>query len=415
MKLSEYYVEKIFDNQKLLFLTIIIIALIIRIPIIYFFSDIQLQNEWFVLVKNLTNHGEFSFRNFGDFYIPNLFMPPLYAWFLYLFKIFNLNNENYISLILYTQALLSSLSIATFFIISKKIFSKKISLFLSALFCLFPSYLYACGQISSISLYVFLLVLFIYFFIKIVISPNFKFYLCLGITSGLLILLRGEFILLFIFSLFYLFLFYENINLKSILSILLISFLVISPYLYRNITNLNSFSITKSIGFNLWKGNNPKSNVEGDIARIVNEFGPIGFEGELKKKIDDIKIDKYYDINLDSLFLKESLKNIYEEPERYFILYLKKIFSFLLFDINSSYKNYYNPLHLFPLLVISITSLISLMIKPRNSKKLNFIALFYLAYVFIFSLFFILPRYNLIVLPMQIILTGKILNKFIKD
>ena len=50
--------------------------------------------------------------------------------------------------------------------------------------------------------------------------------------------------------------------------------MVLSPYLYRNITELSTFSITKSIGFNLWKGNNPYSNVEGDLKnRLVDEHG----------------------------------------------------------------------------------------------------------------------------------------------
>jgi hypothetical protein len=37
-----------------------------------------------------------------------------------------------------------------------------------------------------------------------------------------------------------------------------------------------------------------------------------------------------------------------------------------------------------------------------------------LSNLFIFSFFFILPRYNLIILPMQIILAGKLLDKFLK-
>ena len=229
-----------------------------------------------------------------------------------------------------------------------------------------------------------------------------------------MILLRGEFILLFIFSLFYLFFFYKELKLKKVVIILISTFLVLSPYLYRNASELNTFSITKSIGFNLWKGNNPYSNVEGDLTRSVDDHGPIGFEGKIKEKINNLKIDKYYDISLDNLFLNEAIKNIKNDPERYIKLYIKKFVSFLFFDLNSTIKNYYHVLHIVPLVVISIASFFGTIISINHSKNLNLIIALYLLYIFIFSFFFILPRYNLIILPMQIILTGKLINKIFK-
>ena len=415
MKLSIHYsAKKIFENKKLLISTIIIVSLIIRIPAIYFFGDSRLEYEWLVLINNLTNQKEFAFRNFGNFYIPNLYMPPLYAWFLYAFKLLNLSNENYINLILYIQAILASISLVTFYFICKKFFSDNLSLFLTVLFCFFPSYLYACGQISSITLYIFLIVLFIFFLLNIPNETNYKFSFYLGLAAGLSILLRGEFILIFSFCLIYLFFFYKNVNLKKIILTSFITLLVLSPYLYRNISELNTFSITKSIGFNLWKGNNPNSNVEGDLIRHVSDRGPIGFEGDLKEKITNLPVDKYFDINLDNLFLDESIKNIKNEPGRYLVLYIKKFISFLFVDLNSTIKNYYHPLHLIPLIIISFSSFIGMLISIGNSKNLNLIAMLYLSYIFIFSFFFILPRYNLIILPMQILLTGELINKLYK-
>jgi len=405
---------KIFEKQKFTILTILIISFIIRVPVIHLFGDQTLQNEWPVLVNNLFDNGKFAFRNFGNFYVPNLYMPPLYAWFLYIFKLLNLSNENYINIILYTQAIFASISVVIFYLINKKFFSNKLNIFLTTIFSFFPSYLYACGQISSITLYIFLIILFIYFFIKITSEHNYKYAFFLGTIAGLMILLRGEFILLFIFSLFYLFFFYKELKLKKVVIILISTFLVLSPYLYRNASELNTFSITKSIGFNLWKGNNPYSNVEGDLTRSVDDHGPIGFEGKIKEKINNLKIDKYYDISLDNLFLNEAIKNIKNDPERYIKLYIKKFVSFLFFDLNSTIKNYYHVLHIVPLVVISIASFFGTIISINHSKNLNLIIALYLLYIFIFSFFFILPRYNLIILPMQIILTGKLINKIFK-
>ena len=109
----------------------------------------------------------------------------------------------------------------------------------------------------------------------------------------------------------------------------------ISPYLIRNITIFNTVTITKTFGYNLWKGNNPNSKVEG--SEIIEE--------NLKDKINSLNKNKYYQINLDKIFLDEAIHNILQDPRRYATLYVKKILSFLFIDTNSSQSNYYNPIH----------------------------------------------------------------------
>ena len=101
-------------------------------------------------------------------------------------------------------------------------------------------------------------------------------------------------------------------------------------------------TITKSLGYNLWKGNNPNSTVEGSVFTNDN----------LKKEIYDMPKDKFFRINLDKIFMNEAKKNITNEPQKYLILFLKKIASFLFIDINSSQSNYYNPLHYLPIVLL---------------------------------------------------------------
>mgnify|MGYP007011250584 FL=1 len=75
---------------------------------------------------------------------------------------------------------------------------------------------------------------------------------------------------------------------------------MISPYVARNVILLDKVTITKSVGYNLWKGNNFLSTVEG------NSY----FDTSLGKKISKVPIDKYYDINVDKVFQNEAIKNI---------------------------------------------------------------------------------------------------------
>ena len=99
------------------------------------------------------------------------------------------------------------------------------------------------------------------------------------------------------------------------------------------------------------------------------------------------------------------------------MLYIKKIFSFYFFDINSSYKNYYHFIHIFPVVLISILSLPGFVVflKSKDFHK-EYLMIYMTIYILTFSIFFILPRYKLVILPIQIILSGVsinyLLNKF---
>ena len=391
------------NKEIYLLFFLFLFSFLIRIPGIFIFGDTRLDNEWGIIVNNLTNYGKFSLVNFGDFFVPNLFMPPLYAFYLYFFKIFHFNNEIYIQVVLFSQIILSSFSVVIFYNINKLFFSNKICILGTLIFSLFPLHIYACAQISSIILQSFLMITFFYFFLKTMKKNNFYNICFLSLASGLLILLRGEFIALFLLSILYLALFIK-INLKSILIIILLTFVVISPYLMRNIIVLDTITITKSIGFNLWKGNNPQTDVEGKNYIYDSIFDQEDLD--LREQINKVLEDKYYAINLDKVFLSEGIKNINNDPIKYFGLYLKKILSFLFIDLNSSNPYYYHPLHYIPVLFISVTSIIGIILSKKNSYQINFLILFFIFNVAIVSVFFILPRYKLAIIPLQIIFSN---------
>ena len=395
------------NKESNLLVLLFVFSLIIRIPVIFIFGDTELENEWGILVNNLTEHGKLSMKNFGNVFVPNVFMPPLYAFYLFIFKFFHLSKDLYIHVVLISQCLISSFAVIIFYLINKMFFSKKLSLLGALLFSLLPIHVYACAQISSIILQTFLTILFFYFYLKLIEKNNLYYIFLLSISAGLLILLRGEFIALFILSILYLIII-NKLNLKKSFLIILLTLIVISPYLTRNIFILDSVTITKSIGYNLWKGNNTKADVEG--------FSSYSYYSSLKEKIDGVPKDKYYEINLDKVFLHAGISSILENPKGFFIMYCKKFLSFVIININSTYPNYYNPLHYLPVLVLSLLSIAGIVMSDRNSYQMNFLILFFLSNVAIVSFFFILPRYKLGIIPLQIIFSNILLeyivNKF---
>jgi hypothetical protein len=164
----------------------------------------------------------------------------------------------------------------------------------------------------------------------------------------------------------------------------------------RNYYQFNTFTITKSIGYNLLKGNNPNFKVEGNPTYIENKFN---------KKDLVIATDKRYEINLDNFYKQEAIKNITSDPFLYFKNYLLKVFSFIFLDFNSSYENYFNVFHILPKIVLSIFSLIGAIISLQKKGYNQYLSLYFFSNIFFFSIFFILPRYSLILLPIQFLLS----------
>ena len=400
-------------NKEILISTFLfLISIFSRIPVIVMFGDTSLEHEWQHLVYNLINNGKLVWQTFDNgFLLPNLWMPPLYAYYLYAFSFFGLENQDYIFLILLSQVFLSSISVVIFYKINTFFFSNKISFYSSFLFSVFPLHLYACGQVSSISLQTFLTIIFIYFFFNILKKKNIQTVISFSVVGGLLILLRGEFWFIYLLSIIYLFLFLK-VPLKKIFLIFLISAITASPYLIRNFLIFEKITVLNSFGYNLWKGNHPfakeKSSVAGSM--IVNDG--------LMDKVNNVEINKFYRLNWDKIFLDEAIKNIKSDPIGHFVFCVKKAFAFMFIDIKSSDKKYWHPLHYIPLLLIGVSSFFGIIFANKKSPKLNFLILFLLINIAVFSAVSILPRYRLVILPLQIIFTNilfvKIREKYFK-
>ena len=77
--------------------------------------------------------------------------------------------------------------------------------------------------------------------------------------SAFTLLLRGEFLIIFLFSLTFLVLFNKK-KLVNSLIILLLTIALVSPYLIRNYKNTGNIHLVNVTGYALWKGNNQLAN-----------------------------------------------------------------------------------------------------------------------------------------------------------
>jgi len=396
-------IQKIKNIKFILLSGLIIISFIIRLIAAYFLGDESFESastEWSVLVFNLIENKSYSLYYFDGLFIPSVYMPPGYPILLYLIKIASLGKINFLNLIMLFQIILGTYSVYIFYKINLRLFSEKLSLINSFIFSFFPLNIYMVGQISSITLQVFLSILFLHLLFSVIEKQKETNIIFFAIASGVLILTRGEFILIF-FVIILFAMAKRQIKSSNLLKIILIVSLVVSPYLIRNYYHFNQIVLVKSLGFNLWKGNNKLSLAEG-----YEEYDNYEFR-YLKSELNKLKKNKYYEINRDKLFLDHAKNYLIENPNKYLNLFFKKIFSFYFVDFKSTYPNYYNFFHFLPVIVLATLSFPGLLIFLKKKRIYNnYLGLYLFFNLIIFSIFFILPRFKLIILPVQIILAA---------
>ncbi len=396
--------ENIFTIYNLL-----ILSLIVRFIFSIFYSDKTLENEWGIIFHNYQASGVFGYNvvvnkflalpnlaKTGDVVLPTVFMPPLYFFYINLLKFLINDFFSIVNLVIYSQVILSTASVYFFHkIVETYEKDKLIALLITAIFSFFPINIYASLQISSITLQIFLIILFLYFLLIFNLRNEIKFLSFFSIISGLLILIRGEFLVFYIFALLYLIIFLKK-KYSKILFSLFITLLIVSPYLHRNYHIFDEIVLTKSFGYNLLKGNNPSKIIEGNASFVENQYD-----------IESLKIstDNNYEINLDNFYKDRALEFIKNDPFDYLKLYFIKVLTFLFFDINSTYPNYYNFFHIFPKIIVAIASFFGGILSLQKRGFFQFLAFYYFLNILLFSVFFILPRYSLICLPVQLLLS----------
>ena len=192
--------EDFLKNKKRFYIFLFSISFISRVLVFFYFGDRNLENEWAILVSNLYNNNVLSMLKFGDLFVPNLWMPPVYAYFIYIHALIFGMGENLAAYVIASQILVSSLTTIIFFKIISQFCSDKISLGGAIIFSIFPLIIYSASQISSVTVYLFLLLFFILLILNLINqnSKNYWKYLTIGFVAGILILTRRDFILIYL-------------------------------------------------------------------------------------------------------------------------------------------------------------------------------------------------------------------------
>ena len=404
------------------FSVIFCIAFSLRIFAAIFFGDKILDHEFDVLARNFVNGFGYSYWSLLEngeltnkyapealLHLPSAYMPILYpllvTFFVYVFGY----NSTSVFLLLVFQSFLGAINCLIIGKIFEEKFNKK-SFSLIYLTAFFPLHIFMSTQISASTLYVFLISCVLLFYHRLLKFHDIKHSIFLGISLGLLTLSRADAILIIPAIIILLTFIHRNISSKYTLVFALSSLLIISPMSVRNYNTFGFFyPLTISGGLNLWLGNN--DDATGSRMNYVVPYKPI--PKTIQDQIQSLKVDESYEIALDNIYKEEAKQFIINNPLKSVKLSIKKIIFFWvhIYDERVKYPLMNNILYWGPWIILLPFFMFGFrdIIKDFKNHDLEIFLILY--FTFIYSVFFVLPRYRLIVLPIYLILSMKFFHK----
>ena len=276
---------KNFFTEKRILIYIFLFALVLRLLMLNLHSVIETDGTYYVrMAENL-----FSSKGLID--IENQFqtsLTPFYPIMIGVFRFFTSNGELAARLV---SILFGALLIFPIYFIGKRLFNKKTALISSLVISVYPALTYISTITYTDSLALFLLFTSVLIFIKFIENESIYNALLLGFMLSLTYLTRPEGFTYLLIAIFLIFIIKLK-NLKEVfpkvLAIILIFFLIASPYLSFLKEQTGSFSLS-SKGYVIYK---------------FREYKPYTLEYE--KNIFSLNQDKT-DVRLNPYTVKGSL------------------------------------------------------------------------------------------------------------
>lgn len=379
--------------------SIITLSFLIKI-LLAFFLQSEIRSDSLVyhsLAQSIINTFTYSFEG----KLTGVIAPGYPIFLSGLYFIFG-PEQFYVKII---QSILEVFTCYFFFMVCLNYFDVKKSLAALAIFSFFPSNIVFSQTILTEPLFGFISILVLF----LVLKDNFtKYVFLIGLLWGYAILIRSSFapsiLLIPIFLFFYK---REEINISGVFKYSLLffigAFLVISPWLIRNKTVLNTYTIATQGGFTFWSGSNP--NATGTWYHKIEESNPLfNIEDEALRDKEFFKLGIDYAVNNPHKFLTTGIKKLgyLFSSERMIILYFTKG------DGKEStstqvYKSV-SPVWLalinLPYFIVMSLGLWGLLMMKR---KVFFLWGMIFSWLFTFFMFVALARYHYVLIPFFII------------
>ncbi len=312
-------------KKKIFFL--LIFALILRLYFIFIYPQFPVVTDpmrYDALGWNLASGNGFIDET-GK---AELTRGPGYPFFLALiYRIFG-HSYRYVRSF---QVLFSIFTLILIFLLAKDIFGKEAAF--SALFIasFYPPFISYNGILYTETIFTFLIVLFTYVFLYALKKDRWWIYILLGVISGYAVLLRAEFILVFL-SFLVLGVFYSKGDFKKYIYAILTVLIILAPWTIRNYkVSGRPVFVSSLFGSTLWM-----SSYKGEWLEWHYQDP---YYISLTKGLNEPEKDKF--------LLAEGIKNIKESPLRYLKFCFKRMGRFWIaghsntfYGLRDSLRNY---------------------------------------------------------------------------
>lgn len=389
------------DTRNIIPKVLLIAGFISQLICIFLVGDKELVPEWSIYVDSLLQFGNYSYywEEFSTGWVPSAYLPPLYPVFLYLLVSFIQPLANSISEISTTTVRIVELiqvgvwmiNVYLVYNITNLIFGDtRTSVWASALFIVFPLSIVLPSQISSINIYLVLILSLLLHIIKLDKQDSDSFFTVLSISlfSILLLLSRTETILYVPFIISYIFL---KTNWKKTILFFILILITIGSITFRNYSKFNqSMILSTSTGYNLWRGHNESSNAYG-----------IGIIGEdLQLQLNSIPKTVMFEITQSDVYKNYALNYMRNNPKAFFSSAYKKFMALWIYDSNTgdqSYSYVTSFWYWFPWLIYLIIAIIGIII--IKGQGLKYFLILIIGVTITSVVLFTLPRYRMHILP----------------
>lgn len=339
------------------------------------------------------------------------FLPPIHPYIVYFtYIIFGKGITAIVALLVLNILVSACIPLATYVLV-KELFSDHSARIVSCAASIFLPAAMAVVTYSGSVYYQLLVLINILFFIKLYKSGRAIHYVCAAITTGLMILLRSEYLLLGIV------LFGVSLALsaqpKNVINVVLFFIIVVTivgPWTYRNYQLFGTFvPVLSHPWYEIWRGNNEiatgtTTDENGRSIWVENSTFP-----KLIRSLDALPYDNKFEVRADSIFREDVVASWQSKPMFYLGLAGKKIAYFFTIDVNNpSSRN-------IVYLLFSISGwgvIIYSLIKLAKSKTRDhfffvvFFSTFLLYYIALTAATVMLPRYQIYVMVAMMPIMG---------
>ena len=356
--------------------------------------------EWGDVIRKYLAGRGFSYYTANGIDVPTAYMPPAYSYILWLmFTIFGDRPLAYILL----QVLQAAAGVGLVYLVysfTLVAWNEETALVAAAITAVYPPLVYMPAEMHSINFYVVLtlaVVYYLYLFLEG--APRTVYVVWAGLLLGVLTYFRAEALALpFIYGTLLIVKSRHNVRMAVIL--LLLPLLMLAPWAIRNYRTFGRLILTTTAGgINLWYGHNLHAN------GTQHELWPSGKyvmpDAVLQSKIDALPPATDYELRLSSLYRQAAMQFIRTHPWREVELIFRKLFYFWTIDWNHPKARHV--VYALPALTVAVLFWVGVVVHWRDLFGRYLLVTATILFANLLALvFFVLPRYRLVVEPMMI-------------